>query len=122
VNGSGLTDLMHLTIAASAVLREGPGQTTLPGIPGSVGAARRFVADAVAGCPRADDLVLAVSELATNAVTWSSSGNGGFFVVRVRTAPWWARIEVTDDGPAPGPAPPGNGWGLGIVRGCTDRR
>src|SRR5258708_6561175 len=50
---------------------------TLPGIPASVRSARSFVRDTLAGCPRAEDLVLAVSELATNALDWSASGCGG---------------------------------------------
>jgi hypothetical protein len=42
-------------------------QETLPGTPDSVPRARRLVRDALPGCPRADDLALAVSELASNA-------------------------------------------------------
>jgi len=99
-------------------------EITLPGQPASAGVARRFVLDALADCPRADDLALAVSELATNAVAWSAAGHGdgGAFTVRVRTAPRWARIEVTDPGPAAArSAAPGNGWGLAIVAAVTDR-
>jgi signal transduction histidine kinase len=94
---------------------------SLPGIPVSVGVARRFVGDAVSGCPRIDDLILAVSELASNAVAWSASGQDGTFTIRVRTAPRWARIEVTDLGPAALTTASSNGWGLGIVAQITDR-
>jgi signal transduction histidine kinase len=59
--------------------------------------------------------------MAANAVAWSAAGQGGTFTVTVRTAPRWARIEVTDPGPATRPAPPGNGWGLNIVAAVTDR-
>jgi len=78
-------------------------QITLSGTPASVPAARRFVREVLCGCPRADDLALAVTELATNAVAWSAAGHGdsGTFTVRVRTAPRWARIEVTDPGRCP---------------------
>jgi len=89
-----------------------------------VPAARRFAREALNGCPRADDLSLAVTELAGNAVAWSAAGHrhGGTFTVRVRTAPRWARIEVTDPGPATArPPAPGNGWGLAIVAAVTDR-
>jgi len=97
-------------------------QIVLPGRAVSVRAARRFTAAALPGCPRADDLVLAVSELASNAVTWSASGQEGAFTVRVRAAPGWARVEVTDAGPAAGEPPAGgNGWGLLIVAEVTDR-
>ena len=99
-------------------------QITLSGTPASVPAARRFVREVLCGCPRADDLALAVTELATNAVAWSAAGHGdsGTFTVWVRTAPRWARIEVADPGPAVArPAAPGNGWGLAIVAAITDR-
>jgi anti-sigma regulatory factor (Ser/Thr protein kinase) len=120
VKGAGLTDLMHDRVRAHTVP---PAATlvTLPGVPASVAAARRFAADALPGCPRADDLILAVSELASNAVAWSASGCGGVFTVRVRTAPRCARVEVADQGPVPVPAAPGNGFGLGIVASVTDR-
>jgi hypothetical protein len=76
---------------------------------------------ALPGCPRGDDLMLAVTELATNCVMHSASGQGGSFTVRLRTGPSWARIEVTDDGPADSQATVSNGWGLAIVSDITDR-
>jgi hypothetical protein len=99
---------------------------TLPGTAASVPAARQVIRSALIGCPRADDLAQAVTELAANAVAWSAAGQGATFTVRLRTAPRWARIEVTDPGPARlprAPLPPatGNGWGLGIVTAVTDR-
>jgi Histidine kinase-like ATPase domain len=98
---------------------------TLPGTAASVPAARQFIRRALTGCSRADDLAQAVTELAANAVAWSAAGEGGTFTVRLRTAPRWARIEVTDPGPALLPRAPvpaaGNGWGLGIVTAVTDR-
>jgi serine/threonine-protein kinase RsbW len=98
-----------------------PGEIVLPGTPASVREARQFTAAWLRECPRAADLVLAMSELASNAVLHSASGEGGTFVVRVRTAPRWARIEVADGGPALSAAEATNGWGLGIVAAVTDR-
>jgi Histidine kinase-like ATPase domain len=120
VNGAGITDLMSRIIAAST--QPGPAaQIGLPGTPASVPASRRFAAEALGGCPRADDLILAVSELVSNAVAHSASGHGGAIMLKVRIAPRRARIEVTDDGPAAGAPSRRNGWGLQIVAGVTDR-
>jgi anti-sigma regulatory factor (Ser/Thr protein kinase) len=99
----------------------GPWRATLPGVPVSVQAARRFVRDTLSGCPRADDLALAVTELASNAINWSAAGETGTFTVTVRIAPRWARVEVTDPGPATTPTAESNGWGLGIIAAVTDR-
>jgi anti-sigma regulatory factor (Ser/Thr protein kinase) len=114
----GITSLMHRVVAAST---KADVSIVLRGIPANVAKARRFTAAALADCPRTDDLVLAVSEMATNAIAWSASGCGGTFTVRVRTASRWARIEVADEGPAPVPAASGNGFGLGLVASVTDR-
>lgn len=101
MKGVRLTDLMQRVITertrpdeALAVWAE------FPGTAASVAASRRFAARALEGCPRADDLILAVSEFATNAVRWSASGDDGIFIVRIRRVTRWARIEVTDAGPA----------------------
>jgi anti-sigma regulatory factor (Ser/Thr protein kinase) len=109
---------MHRVVSAST---SADVSIVLRGIPANVSKARRFTRAALAGCPRAEDLVLAVSEMASNALAWSASGCGGTFTVRVRTASRWARIEVADEGPAPVPAASGNGYGLGIVASVTDR-
>lgn len=65
--------------------------------------------------------MLAATELAANTIAHSASGEGGSFTLNLRTEPGWARIEVTDDGPARGKPTPRNGWGLAIVAGITDR-
>jgi two-component sensor histidine kinase len=108
---------MHLVIAA----RPPAVTVTLPGTPASVPIARRLVRETLAGCPRAGDLMLTVTELATNAITHSASGQGGSFTVQLRTRPGWARIDVTDDGLAHHHLAPSNGWGLAIVAGVTDQ-
>jgi hypothetical protein len=120
VNGAGITNLMQEVVAWRT---EPPTvQISLRGVPASVSAARRFVADALPGCPRADDLILAASELASNAVCHSASGEGGRFTLRVRTVPRWARVEVTDAGPAVSRPRSATGGGCGSsARSPTDQ-
>jgi hypothetical protein len=71
----------------------------------------------LAGC----GLARSARQGATNGIAHSSSGHGGTLTVRVRTAPRWARVEITDEGIAPGSPSRRNGWGLPIVAGVTDR-
>jgi anti-sigma regulatory factor (Ser/Thr protein kinase) len=118
LDGTRPASLMHLVMA--------PGTAdltaTLPGTLAAVAIARKLAREALTGCPRADDLVLAISELASNAVIHSASGQGGTFALRVRTAPSWARVEISDQGPAVNRPPIArNGWGLAIVADVTDR-
>ena len=95
----------------------------LPGVPASVGAARRFVAGQLgAGHPSAEAAVLAVSELATNAICYSRSGDGGTFLVAVTAGPAAVVVRVIDQGSesvpaAAAPAGPGaeHGRGLALV-------
>jgi serine/threonine-protein kinase RsbW len=100
-----------------------------PGVPASAHSARAFVADLVTDPGLRDTAVLAVSELAANAIQHSRSGQpGGTFTVYVEVAHGteagaWTYVEVTDQG---GGAIPVNhhgfpadaigGRGLGIVR------
>jgi two-component sensor histidine kinase len=76
------------------------------------------------GCPVADDVLLCVSELATNAAVHSdSSRSGGTFTVRTESRPGSdVRIEVEDDGgPWVSSVPdPTHGRGLDIVRALAD--
>jgi anti-sigma regulatory factor (Ser/Thr protein kinase) len=76
---------------------------TFPGRPEQVAAARRFVTDALAGCPAAADVVLLTSELATNAIQHSASGHGGSFVIAISHGPGRVRVTVTDEGSASQP-------------------
>jgi anti-sigma regulatory factor (Ser/Thr protein kinase) len=71
-----------------------------PGHPDQVAAARHFVDRALASCPAAPDVMLLTSELATNAVQHSATGQGGTFAVAISHGPGRVRITVTDDGSA----------------------
>ncbi len=64
-----------------------------------VAAARGFLAALLAGGPAADEAVLCLSELATNAVVHSRSRQpGGSFTVRVQLDGQRLRVEVGDQG------------------------
>jgi len=65
--------------------------------------ARHAARNYFAGLPIEYDAELTVSELATNSVLWSASGNGGevTLLFEVDTEGRSARIEVTDAGPLP---------------------
>jgi anti-sigma regulatory factor (Ser/Thr protein kinase) len=70
---------------------------TFPGRPDQVQRARHEVARYLAGHPAADDAVLIISELASNAVLHSSS-NGQSFTVRTEIHTGYLRLEVEDLG------------------------
>jgi anti-sigma regulatory factor (Ser/Thr protein kinase) len=98
---------------------------SLPPSPGSIRAARQHVERAVqAALPDAvaEDAVLLVSELATNAVLHARTS----FTVVVDIEPSCVRVEVHDESPVqpvprnPEPLAP-NGRGLQIVRTTADR-
>jgi anti-sigma regulatory factor (Ser/Thr protein kinase) len=83
----------------------GPHEQLFPADASQVGAARAFLATILAGCPAADDAVLCLSELATNAIQHSRSRQpGGSFTVRAHQHHRRLRIEVTDQG-GPWPTP-----------------
>lgn len=71
----------------------------LPGVPAQVSKARGVVA-AVLGRdhPLYDDCVLLTSELATNAILHSQSGDGGSFTVSVHASGTLVRVCVEDGG------------------------
>ena len=70
-----------------------------PGTPQQVGAARRFVAALLDGSPFRDNALIIVSELVTNALLHSRSGNpGGLVTVQVTRWLLGVRIAVTDQG------------------------
>jgi serine/threonine-protein kinase RsbW len=93
-----------------------------------VPAARRFAGDVLAGCPAREVLLMCVSELCSNAVTHSASGQGGVFIVEIGyPREGIARVAVTDEGGASVPAAgtldlmAEGGRGLALVAACTSR-
>lgn len=71
-----------------------------PGRPDQVACAREFVRQTLGSVPIVEEAVLLVSELATNAVVHTASGNGGNFEIAVYQNSGHARIEVRDQGAA----------------------
>lgn len=75
----------------------------LPGIPSQVSRARGLVTAALGrDHPLYDDVVLLTSELATNAILHTRSGDGGSFTLSVLTSGATVRVCVADGG-ADGP-------------------
>jgi serine/threonine-protein kinase RsbW len=76
-----------------------PDIITLPGLSSMVAVARHAVRVLLEGYPCADDAILIVSELCTNAIRHTKSSDaGGAFQVSVEAKRGLVRIEVTDDG------------------------
>jgi serine/threonine-protein kinase RsbW len=88
-----------------------------PAVPRQVGEARRYLAGLLDGFPAADDALVCLSELASNAIQHTHSARpGGQFTVTVTRNGEHLRVEVRDDGgpwhPQPGP---GGEHGRGLV-------
>lgn len=98
-----------------------PKTRVFPGEPGQVAHARRFVARVLDSHPLADDAALLTSELVTNAVLHTASGQGGSFAVAVRWHATQVRVEVWDAGAGTAPVVRSpdqereSGAGLGLV-------
>jgi anti-sigma regulatory factor (Ser/Thr protein kinase) len=89
-----------------------------PGTPEQAGKARRFLAAVLDNRPAADDAILCLSELASNACLHSRSRHpGGRFTVRAELNAQELRVEVCDEGgPWVWPSQPDeHGRGLLIV-------
>jgi anti-sigma regulatory factor (Ser/Thr protein kinase) len=88
-----------------------------PGTAESIGQARAWVAGLLPpGWPRAHDVALVVSELATNAVIHSASGApGGVFELRIDVEPGAVAVAVSDAGPVLVPAARDGDFGRGLV-------
>src|SRR4051812_9589846 len=77
------------------------GALALPGVERSVPYARHFLRDLLpAGAPVAYDLMTVASELTSNAIAHTRSGQGGQITVQLLARPGVFRVEVADDGAA----------------------
>jgi len=101
-------------------------QRIFPGEAQQVAALRRWITSLLPDCPARGDLVLVASELASNAIRHTASGQGGTFAVEV-TWGGGAVLVAVDDAGAPGeprvvddPAAEG-GRGLLVVRELSAR-
>jgi anti-sigma regulatory factor (Ser/Thr protein kinase) len=104
---------------ALAVAQEFPGRRD------EVHRVREYIAGLVGHLPRADEIVLCVSELATNAILHSASGQlGGTFTVTMTITGSVVTIAVKDQGLALVPSPrrpvEESGRGLGILTMLAD--
>jgi anti-sigma regulatory factor (Ser/Thr protein kinase) len=97
---------------------------TYPGDPEQIRAVRADLRSLLDGCPRADDVLLCISELATNAVLHTHSGLAGrTFTVRSQCFPGdFIWIEVEDEGGpwVPAVVDPEHGHGSEVVRALAD--
>jgi serine/threonine-protein kinase RsbW len=109
------------------VLTSRPMQHTFPGRAEQIARAREFTKRVLGPCPATDEAVLLVSELATNALEHTSTGNSGQFRVTFSRNATSLLIGVSDNGsaktPEPGPLDPESetGRGLGLVELIADR-
>src|SRR2546430_16366910 len=94
--------------AAPASVRPRASASAYRGGPEHVRRVRADMRRLLGGCPVADDVILCVSELATNAAVHSDSRrSGGTFTVRTESCPGAdVRIEVEDAGGPPGSSAP----------------
>ena len=94
-------------------------QRTFHGQADQVARVRREIAAHLAGCPAADDAILIVSEIVSNAIVHSAS-NGESFTVRCETFRDYVSIECEDlGGPWHCPRPDGRPHGLDIIEALT---
>ncbi len=92
---------------------------TFPGQADQVRHVRHAVARHLAGCPAADDAVLIVSELASNAIVHSAS-RGAFFTVRAELYPDYVWVEAEDlGGPWQCREPDDRPHGLDVIEALT---
>jgi anti-sigma regulatory factor (Ser/Thr protein kinase) len=74
------------------------GTLTVPGSAEHVRRARHFVRAALAGRECADDAVLLTSEVVTNSIAHSRSGDDGEITIVIIDLGVFVRVEVIDDG------------------------
>lgn len=94
-------DQMTASVTHQAVAPEFPllVRRSFPGQPGQVRIVRWWLTAQLGGPAACDDVVLACSELAANAIIHSDSGlPGGVFTVRLSIDHGFVRIEIIDQG------------------------
>ena len=75
-----------------------PRHRVFPGRANQIAHVRDFARRTLAACPVLDEAVLLVSELATNAVEHTDTGNTGHFHVTIYHHETWLLIAIKDDG------------------------
>ncbi len=97
--------LLRLLAVSEGVTVAPPWRRVFVGEASQVSHARRFVKDALDGCPAADTVVLLADELVTNALVHTRSGRGGLFEVIGWSGPSSACVAVLDGGSDGEPSP-----------------
>jgi hypothetical protein len=87
---------------------------------------RRWLASLLPDCPARDDVTVVASELTSNAVLHTASGQGGWFAVEIIWYPLVVRVTVEDGGAPAGPRliddpERTHGRGLRVVHGMSIR-
>jgi serine/threonine-protein kinase RsbW len=82
-----------------------PKHRAFPGRPNQIARARDFTRRVLGPCPVLDEAILLVSELATNAVEHTATGDAGNFHVTIHQGDSSLLIAVTDDGSDNVPVP-----------------
>jgi serine/threonine-protein kinase RsbW len=98
-------------------------QRRFPGHAPAVGQARRFVTCVLGDdWPGLDEVLVLVSEVASNAVKHSASGDGGTFEVAVSAEGSSVRVEVADQGGASEPRVTDEDTCIDVLTGCRGLR
>jgi len=97
-----------------------------PGEERQIGMVRRWLASLLPDCPARDDVTVVASEMTSNAVLHTASGQGGWFAVEITCHPLAVRVTVEDGGAPAGPRliddPQSNhGRGLQVIQGMSIR-
>jgi serine/threonine-protein kinase RsbW len=89
-----------------------------PGLAASVRQSREFVRGVLGECwPGLDDVLVMVSEIASNAVRHTASGDDGWFDVTVSVTGCTARVAIADRGSSSEPRMPDGGGALDALTG-----
>jgi anti-sigma regulatory factor (Ser/Thr protein kinase) len=127
INGTDFLDPGLAALLASMAGSTRPRRRVFPGHPAQVAHARRFVQRALADHHAAEDAALLTSELVTNAICHTASGQRGTFEIVISRYPVIVRIAVIDAGAPTVPtlSAPGSlnasGRGLSLVEALARR-